>query len=586
MNFSKKNFKLVITLFSLITASLICLFVYFEYNWFDKIAENEYKKTYNSIGLNINRIVTREFDRINMFINWLNTYPDVDNDSPYGLSDFIAGVYDKYFIDEDQNIIKSIGYVDLNDENSLEFIYDGSSWQSKKLSSQTLEHLDMFTTTQSTFYDNENLYITIFVNETTYIFVNLDLKIFSNNVLIPAITEANSELEVIWINQSNDEKVNQKNKDAIDELILYNFNPIQSLIEGAKISNTTLVIPIVRQQISEENDEQKAFSKDNTFLKPPIISESINNIEIKDIYAYLGVKVNNSKFYGTYIEKILSSIFIGGIILISLIGVICLLLLYQIIRVQRQRDKEREFTASITHELRTPLTVIQSASDNLCENLIKPEKVPSYGKLIKQQSTRLNSMIENLLVYSKIEGNKFYNKIETKVNLISFFQMMELQTKAISLEKNTPINWVFKNLEKEVLIDRRLLELVISNLISNSLFHAYNKYSGEIRIYIQFIDHNHTIHCIIEDDGVGIPLKEQKLIWNSYFRGENSRHSQERGSGLGLFIIKKNIAILGGNIKLTSPYKRLDGKIKSGCHFEFSIPCKVVKNEENINNRR
>jgi hypothetical protein len=99
MNFSKKNFKLVITLFSVFTASLMCLFVYFEYNWFDKIAENEYKKTYNSIGLNINRIVTREFDRINMFINWLNTYPDIDNDSPYGLSDFIAGVYDKYFTD-------------------------------------------------------------------------------------------------------------------------------------------------------------------------------------------------------------------------------------------------------------------------------------------------------------------------------------------------------------------------------------------------------------------------------------------------------------------------------------------------------
>jgi signal transduction histidine kinase len=586
MNFAKKNLKLVITLFSVITASLMCLFVYFEYNWFDKIAENEYKKTYNSIGLNINRIVTREFDRINMFINWLNTYPNINSNDTEGLSDFIAGVYAKYFVNEDQNIIKSIGYVNLNDENSVEFIYDGTNWESKNLSSQTLEYLDKSTTTQSTFYDNEDLYITIFVNETTYIFINLDLKVFTNTVLLPSITEANSELEIIWVNQSNDEKVNQKNKDAVDKLILYKFSPIKSIIKGAKISNTTLIIPIARQEISETKNEDDSFKNNNTFFRPPILSDSINNIEIKDVYAYLGVNVNNSKFYGTYIEQILSFIFIGGIILISLIGVICLLLLYQIIRVQRQRDKEREFTASITHELRTPLTVIQSASDNLCENLIKPEKVPAYGKLIKQQSTRLNSMIENLLVYSKIEGNKFYNKIETKVNLKNFFQMMELQTKAISLEKNTPIHWVFKNLEKDVFIDRRLLELVISNLISNGLFHAYNKYSGEIRIYIQFIEHNHSIHCILEDDGIGIPLKEQKLIWNSYFRGENSKHSQERGSGLGLFIIKKNIAILGGNIKLTSPYKRLDGKIKSGCHFEFSIPCKVVKNEENINNRR
>ncbi len=586
MNFAKKNLKLVVTFFSLITALLMCLFIYFEYNWFDKIAENEYKKTYNSLGLSVNRIATREFDRINMFISWLNTYPNIDSDNTEGLSDFVAGVYDKYFLNENENIVTSIGYVELNDNDSTEYIYDGNSWQSNSLSNQILNHLDLSTKSQSTFYDNENLYITIYINETTYIFINLDLKVFTNTILIPSITEANNELEIIWTNQSNDEKVNNKNKEALEKLLIYNFNPIETIIKGAKISNTTVIIPIVRQKISDNNDGDESFNKNNTFLKPPEISNSFENIDIQDVYAFLGVKINNSKFYGTYIEKILSFIFIGGIILISLIGVICLLLLYQIIRAQKQRNKEREFTASITHELRTPLTVIQSASDNLCENLIKPEKVPSYGKLIKQQSTRLNSMIENLLVYSKIEGNKFYNKIETKVNLKNFFQMLELQSKAISLEKNTPIYWVFKNLEKEVFLDRRLLELVISNLISNSLFHAYNNYSGEIRIYIQFIEHNHTIHCIIEDDGVGIPLKEQKLIWNSYFRGENSKHSQERGSGLGLFIIKKNIAILGGNIKLTSPYKRLDGKIKSGCHFEFSIPCKVVKNEENINNRR
>ncbi|NCD06935.1 MAG: HAMP domain-containing histidine kinase [Spirochaetia bacterium] len=299
--------------------------------------------------------------------------------------------------------------------------------------------------------------------------------------------------------------------------------------------------------------------------------------EPNEIYAYLTLKVNSNSNFVNYTEKTLSYIFIGGLFLLLLIGVICILSIYQMLRIKNQRDKEREFTASITHELRTPLTVIRSASDNLCENLVKKEKIPSYGQLIKQQAIRLNSMIENLLAYSKIEGNKFYKKNENKVNLKEFFETLKIQNIALSKEKDITINWIFKNLENIVYLDKDLLELVISNLISNSIFHAYNEYKGEIRIFAQFSKQKKELFCTIEDDGIGISIKEQKYIYNSYYRGEKSKEYQERGTGLGLFIVKRNVSILGGKIKLQSPYKRLNGKIKPGCHFELIIPCRIEK---------
>ncbi|MDC7242727.1 MAG: HAMP domain-containing sensor histidine kinase, partial [Sphaerochaetaceae bacterium] len=234
-------------------------------------------------------------------------------------------------------------------------------------------------------------------------------------------------------------------------------------------------------------------------------------------------------------------------------------------------------TASITHELRTPLTVIQAASDNLNSNLISKERIPTYGKLIKQQTERLNNMIENLLVFSKIENNKAYKLNPSNINLANMIEQIELQFKSIANEKNIQIKWTKTNLNKNILLDKTIYELILSNLINNSIFHAYNGQKGEVRVTIHYSDQKKSINTIIEDDGRGIPVKEQKYIWKSYYRGKKSINEQERGSGLGLFIVNRNVSILGGKVNLSSPYKRLNGKINNGCKFEFYIPCKEIK---------
>jgi len=582
MKFLRDKFKLILIISSIFLFLLVCLFGIIEYRWFNKIAENEYYKNYNFTIMNINKISNREFDRIIMFTSWLDNFKDINDSNLDNVEKFISNLYSQYYIEnEEKNIIKSIGYININDNKFTQHLYDGKNWVNETPSAIIIDNISNNKNDVFSYNDNEELMFSIFITNNTYFLVTIDLWEFSNQILLPAIKEENTNFEITGLYQTKDNILDQSTQNILNSNLNYKFNPLSIILNNKLFTNKSIIIPITKQQfkgpINFPNPFRSSVEREQN-PKEYLSKDSIMSyFEPNEIYAYLTLKVNSNSNFVNYTEKTLSYIFIGGLFLLLLIGVICILSIYQMLRIKNQRDKEREFTASITHELRTPLTVIRSASDNLCENLVKKEKIPSYGQLIKQQAIRLNSMIENLLAYSKIEGNKFYKKNENKVNLKEFFETLKIQNLALSKEKDITINWIFKNLENTVYLDKDLLELVISNLISNSIFHAYNEYKGEIRIFAQFSKQKKELFCTIEDDGIGISIKEQKYIYNSYYRGEKSKKYQERGTGLGLFIVKRNVSILGGKIKLQSPYKRLNGKIKPGCHFELIIPCRIEK---------
>ena len=562
--------KSIIYLSIIILVTILALFSIIEYRWFNNIYKEEFTKTYNTILLNTNRVANRELERIEIYSNWLSKVNEI-NINEKALEDNLSNnlLSSNDFIINKEAII-SLGYINTNTE--VEKIFDGQSWSSNLISSETNQLIQEI---ENTSYkrDNENLSIFIRLNEYIYIIINIDLLLYSQIYIIPSIEESNFDLVIDTFTQTNNQTTNDYKNEQFLKLQETKFSPIKSIFQRSNV-NTALTVPI----ISQDFNFNKTNDKPNNFPdEPKKLDESIFNIDESKIYAYITINVSSSNFYGLYIEKTLSYIYIGGIFLIGLIGFICILLIYQLNRIQKQHQKEREFTASITHELRTPLTVIQSASDNLSSNLVKPERISSYGTLIKQQSNRLNSMIENLLVFSKIENNKAYQINLSELNLIQYLIEMEKHFQSIAKEKNISIKWTKINTNKEVLLDRTVYELILSNLINNSIFHAYNNTVGEIRISVHFSDQKKMLITTIEDDGRGIPTKEQKYIYNSYYRGEKSISTQERGSGLGLFIVKKNVSILGGKIILHSPYKRLDGKIKNGCKFEVYIPCKEKK---------
>jgi signal transduction histidine kinase len=238
------------------------------------------------------------------------------------------------------------------------------------------------------------------------------------------------------------------------------------------------------------------------------------------------------------------------------------------------RRREREFVASVTHELRTPVTAIRSAADNMRRGIVGLERVAPYGEMIHAQSLRLGSMIEEVLLFSQVEGGTVQSPVLATLRPDELAQELRPPLDAIARAEGIRVEWDFGSLPREFLGDAETLRLVLSNLVTNALYHAYpGPEKGELRV-IGVAPFPEAIRFLVEDDGRGIAKREAALVFDPFYRDEASRARNEKGSGLGLFIARHKARLLGGDLKLESPYSRIDGSKRPGCRFTLELPFK------------
>ena len=220
---------------------------------------------------------------------------------------------------------------------------------------------------------------------------------------------------------------------------------------------------------------------------------------------------------------------------------------------QRLAELQINFVAGVSHELRTPLTVIRTAAYNLRGRMAsRPEHVERYGKLIQDESQKLDSIIEQVLRFASAEaGMAIRSKEPVQVN--------ELIEKALrSAEAAAPHAGV--EVEKEiapglppVMADQLAMQHALQNLIDNAL-----KYGAEggnwIGISAAAVDDRKgpAVEIRVADRGPGIPADEQEHIFEPFFRGERAVRDQIHGTGLGLDLVKKIVVAHGGSIQVRS----------------------------------
>lgn len=234
--------------------------------------------------------------------------------------------------------------------------------------------------------------------------------------------------------------------------------------------------------------------------------------------------------------------------------------------------REREFVASVTHELRTPVTAIRSAADNMLRGLVGPERMAPYGEMIHAQSLRLGSMIEEVLLFSQVEGGTARRPRLAPIRAEALEAELREPLEAIARSEGIRLEWDFGALPREFLGDAETLRLVVSNLVANALGHAYpGAEKGAVRVVgrARLPD---ALQFFVEDDGLGIAKAEAGLVFDPFYRGEASRAGHQKGSGLGLFIARRKAALVDGEIRLESPYERMDGTRRPGCRFTLEIP--------------
>jgi signal transduction histidine kinase len=213
---------------------------------------------------------------------------------------------------------------------------------------------------------------------------------------------------------------------------------------------------------------------------------------------------------------------------------------------QELNELKSNFVAMVSHEFRTPMTTIRMAVDILeyNNNKLTEERKIKYFERIQNAINQMLHLLDEILFLSKTEAAKIEYK-PTVVNLENFCREL-IDSLQLNVGSQQRIIFTFKGESTPAEMDEDLLNFIFTNLISNAI-----KYSSENGIiWFDLICKDRLATFRLKDQGIGIPLKDQTHLFETFYRASNV--GVISGTGLGLSIVKKCVDLHGGHIQLES----------------------------------
>jgi two-component system cell cycle sensor histidine kinase PleC len=226
------------------------------------------------------------------------------------------------------------------------------------------------------------------------------------------------------------------------------------------------------------------------------------------------------------------------------------LLEIQKLQAEKENVLKSQFLANVSHELRTPLNAIIGFSEIiLSEHSIKPQKCNDYVNDILISGKHLLSVINDILDYSKISMDKL--KVDmTEVDLIktikSSVRFIEprIKTANITLKLESNVENVI------IFADPKRLRQAVLNILSNSVKFTHDK--GIISIEIIDITEQNKVKVVFKDSGIGIEEADIPKALSSFGQVDNSFSRKYDGTGLGLPLTKRLVALMNGTFDIES----------------------------------
>lgn len=225
-------------------------------------------------------------------------------------------------------------------------------------------------------------------------------------------------------------------------------------------------------------------------------------------------------------------------------------------RMAELAELKTDFVSVVSHELRTPLTSIIGA----LATLQRPELMPEDPRAIQlvdmaaKQSNRLRTLIEDLLVMSRIEADSLPVRPEY-IELEPFIAELLEALQGGETISHTPSVGVEK-----VVADPDHLARVLTNLLENAL-----KYGGEAEIELITSVHKGRIHVSVVDHGPGIPYEQHDRMFERFTQLQPHATRSKGGAGLGLSIVKGLVEAMDGEVWF-------EPTVGGGATFTVSIP--------------
>lgn len=236
---------------------------------------------------------------------------------------------------------------------------------------------------------------------------------------------------------------------------------------------------------------------------------------------------------------------------------------YKVQKEHELTEKKLAFFTSISHDLKTPLTLIDApVSDLLRSENLNPEQVNKL-MLIRRNSTRLYKLITDLLDFRKLTQKQLALEVnETNIhNLIDEIALVfneECKNKSVNFEKKVLI-------DHPVFVDSGKIEKILWNLLSNAI--KFTESGGLIQLGAELKIQNERefLELIVSDTGIGISESDQTKIFDPFYQVRNSRTNSQKGTGIGLSIVKDLVELHHGEIQL-------DSRLDAGTSFRIVIP--------------
>ena len=235
-------------------------------------------------------------------------------------------------------------------------------------------------------------------------------------------------------------------------------------------------------------------------------------------------------------------------------------------RLQELDQMKSDFIAITSHELRTPITAIRGFVKTLLRNRdrLSPEQISSFMQIIDRQSERLARLVEDLLFISKIEAGT----IRLTVEEIQLGRVLKEAIDALGPERRSRV-WLDVQQDGVVVVDPQRLDQILRNLIENAL--KFSPDDSTVFVEGRLIDGR--VELSVADQGVGIKQEDIPRIFDRFHQAGHALTREAEGAGLGLYITKRLVDAMGGNISVTSA----PGE---GATFRVTLPARPATDAE------
>jgi len=230
-------------------------------------------------------------------------------------------------------------------------------------------------------------------------------------------------------------------------------------------------------------------------------------------------------------------------------------------------NQKDEFITQLSHDLKTPLTPLMVLLPMLKEKT-KTQKDKEAFEVVIRNVFFMKDLVKKTIDLAKLNSDKINFSLES-LNITEEIKIVIKNNQILFKQNHIKIINKIKNPIK-VRADKLRLVEIINNLITNAI--KYTPHDGG-KIIIDAVENENMVTISIKDTGIGMNPKQQKQIFDEFFKADHSRHNLD-SSGLGLTITKKIVEKLGGQIWVKSKGK---GK---GSTFYFTLP--MIKSEEQV----